>query len=169
MKICAKCGEAKPVNEYSKHTKKRDGLQSCCKACNSIDSTGWYAANSGRKKENNAEWKANNPKKHGAHNSKWAAANPEARRIFEQNRRARKSGGKLTKGLAERLYKLQRGKCACGCKQPLGDDYHLDHRMPLALGGANEDWNMQLLTTTCNLKKNKKHPVDFMQQRGFLL
>lgn len=101
----------------------------------------------------------------------WAKRNPMALRLKQHKRRAMKaaSGGDLSKGLAERLFKLQRGKCACGCGQPLGNDYHLDHRMPLALGGSNTDNNIQLLTATCNLKKGAKHPVDFMQSRGFLL
>lgn len=74
----------------------------------------------------------------------------------------------MSSGLAIRLYKLQRGKCAC-CGLPLGDDYHLDHIMPLALGGTNTDDNIQLLRAKCNMQKSAKHPVDFMQQRGFLL
>jgi 5-methylcytosine-specific restriction endonuclease McrA len=78
------------------------------------------------------------------------------------------SGGKLSPDLAERLYELQGGKCAC-CGKPLGEKYHLDHIMPLALGGANTDDNMQLLTARCNIQKSAKHPIDFMQERGFLL
>lgn len=107
-------------------------------------------------------------------NAKWREDNIEYvrsfKRINEQNRRARKreNGGVLSKGLTERLFKLQRGKCAC-CKQPLGDDYHLDHIMPIALGGVNEDWNMQLLASFCNIQKHAKHPIEFMQSKGFLL
>lgn len=115
-------------------------------------------------------WAKLNPERNRATAAAWRAANPELRSIWQQNRRAKKlaSGGKLSKGLAEKLFKLQKGKCAC-CKQPLGDDFHLDHVMPLALGGTNTDDNMQLLRKECNLKKNKKHPIDFMQSRGFLL
>lgn len=107
-------------------------------------------------------------------NEAWRKNNIERvrsfKRINEQNRRARKreNGGVLSKGLTERLFKLQRGKCAC-CKQPLGDDYHLDHIMPIALGGVNEDWNMQLLASFCNIQKHAKHPIEFMQSKGFLL
>ena len=75
----------------------------------------------------------------------------------------------MSVGLAERLIGYQRGKCACGCKQQLGNDYHMDHIMPLALGGTNTDDNIQLLRPTCNLSKHDKHPVDFMKQRGYLL
>lgn len=122
-----------------------------------------------RKKD--AKKYAANPAKALSASNKWRRNNPEKSRAIWHNRRARKieAGGDLSKGLAERLFKLQRGKCACGCGQPLGDDYHLDHRMPLALGGSNTDDNIQLLTATCNLKKGAKHPVEFMQSRGFLL
>jgi len=53
--------------------------------------------------------------------------------------------------------------------QPLGDDFHMDHIMPIALGGSNTDDNMQLLRKECNLQKQAKHPIDFMQSRGLLL
>lgn len=131
----------------------------------------YRAANRDEIRTKKAAWRAANPERVKAKDAAWYAANPEKKRIHRQNRRARKmeSGGKLSNGLAERLYKLQRGKCACGCKQPLGDNYHLDHIMPLALGGTNEDENIQLLRATCNLRKHDKHPVEFMQQRGFLL
>ena len=101
---------------------------------------------------------------------KWHQKNPDARRTYHGNRRARLKNqtGKLSVGLAKSLFALQRGKCAC-CGKSLDDGYHLDHIMPLALGGENIDSNMQLLTQRCNNQKYSKHPVDFMQERGFLL
>lgn len=116
------------------------------------------------------EYRAVNADKRRGQKAAWRLENREKERIHEHNRRTRKlnGGGKLSPDIAEKLYKLQRGKCACGCKQPLGKDFHRDHIMPLALGGSNTDDNIQLLCASCNLQKNKKHPVDFMQQRGFL-
>lgn len=149
-------------------------------------SAAWRAANPVRMKEYNDAWRAENPEKAKAASdawntanpekrksilAEWRAANPEADRIHKQNRRARKlaSGGRLSKDIAKKLFTLQRGRCACGCMQPLGENYHRDHIMPLALGGTNTDDNMQLLRATCNMQKHAKHPVDFMQSRGFLL
>lgn len=133
-------------------------------------SAAWAAANPEKVKKRHAAWLAANPEKVRAHASKWAKANPEARRIHGHNRRARKraNGGRLSPGLAAKLFKLQKGKCAC-CHVSIADGNHLDHRIPVALGGPNEDWNMQLLCGPCNMSKGAKHPVDFMQQRGFLL
>jgi 5-methylcytosine-specific restriction endonuclease McrA len=102
----------------------------------------------------------------------WRLANPENTAIASNNRRSRKLSsagrGHLSSGLTLKLYELQQGKCPC-CGDLLGSDYHLDHIMPLALGGSNTDENMQLLRRRCNSQKHSKHPIDFMQERGFLL
>lgn len=130
----------------------------------------WRHENLERTNKSKLEWASNNKDKVRAAAKAWAKRNPDALRSVRSNRRARKiaAGGKLSSNIAERLFKLQKGLCAC-CKQRLDDDYHLDHIMPLALGGSNTDGNMQLLKSRCNLQKNKKHPVAFMQSRGFLL
>lgn len=116
------------------------------------------------------KWGQDNPEKRNLTVRKWQKKNPEAMRIIDHNKRARKkiAGGTLSKGLAKKLFVLQKGKCAC-CGKSLGDNYHLDHIMPIALGGANEDWNIQLLTQRCNNQKYAKHPVDFMREKGFLI
>ena len=130
----------------------------------------WRLANKEKVKATQAKTRAKNLEKCKQAQKRWMAEHPERNRIYTQNRNARKkaNGGQLSHGLVEKLFKLQNGKCPC-CKQPLGDDFELDHRMPLALGGAHEDSNMQLLRAACNQSKHMKHPVDFMQSRGFLL
>lgn len=198
MKTCTKCGETKPPTEFSKDVSKRDGLRPQCKTChnNAVASyrfvnsekkrasdakyraanpekvkayaAKWRAANPEKRRAINAKWASANPEKQKAAIAKWAADHPETLRIYEQNRRVRYVG-KLTPGLAGRLFTLQRGKCACGCGLPLGNNFHRDHIMPLALGGTNTDDNIQLLRQRCNNQKSAKHPVDFMQSRGFLL
>ena len=184
MKTCSKCGETKALTEFTKRAEnKRDGLRSQCKECARIVKDKWNAANNELVRAYSAKWAAENPEKVKAvnanyyaankdkvraSNTKWYADNKETWRIYAHNRRASKIGT-LSAGLAAKLFKLQRGKCACGCKQPLGDDYHLDHIMPLALGGENTDDNIQLLRPICNQQKHAKHPVAFMQSRGYLL
>ncbi len=105
-----------------------------------------------------------------ARKSVWKASNPDAVRRANHSRRFRKVSavGVLSKGIYQTLFAKQRGLCAC-CGAKLGSNYHLDHIMPLVLGGTNEDSNVQLLHSRCNLQKHAKHPVDFMQQKGFLL
>ena len=135
-----------------------------------ISAAEWHKRNKEKSNARSIAWAAENPERMRKLIADWVKANPEKRRIYDHNNRARrrKAQGRLSKGLADKLFKLQRGKCAC-CGKPLGDDYHLDHIMPLALGGTNTDDNIQLLTAACNLKKHAKHPVDFMQEKGFLI
>lgn len=130
----------------------------------------YYSSNKEKVKNSNDLWKSKNIQKVKKMRIDWNAANPERRRLSHQARRVAKkmTGGMLSKGIISKLYKLQCGKCAC-CGFPLGNDYHLDHIMPLSLGGHHTDDNIQLLLAKCNLQKNRKHPVDFMQSRGFLL
>lgn len=130
----------------------------------------WRSKNTGLASANVKAWAAAHPEKVKAIHAEWRANNPDAIRSYHQNRRARKqrSGGKLSPDIVATLFKLQRGKCAC-CGKKLGRKFHLDHRVPLVRGGAHADHNMQLLTPTCNLQKHAKDPIDFMQERGFLL
>jgi hypothetical protein len=134
----------------------------------------YYAANPEKRKATQAAYYAatreTNRENRKASNAAYYAANPGYRRIAFQNYEAKKraNGGTLSKGLPEKLFKLQQGKCPC-CKEPLGEKYHLDHIMPIHLGGPNIDSNMQLLRKICNLQKSAQHPIDFMQGRGFLL
>lgn len=132
-------------------------------------SSAYRIANPNKTSENNAKRRALNPEQSRRQSREWFAKNPEKRVIYQQNRDAKiNKSGKLSTDLISKLLKLQRGMCVC-CGAPLGEDYHLDHINPLSLGGMNIDTNMQLLTATCNMQKHKKHPVDFMQSRGFLL
>lgn len=129
----------------------------------------WIAANPEQARTTKAAYSAKNSEKVVAGVAAWRKANPDAKRIQSHNYRDKKrASGKLSRGLALKLFKLQRGKCAC-CGEPLGANYHMDHIMPIALGGANVDANIQLLRQRCNNQKSAKHPVIFMQERGRLL
>lgn len=96
--------------------------------------------------------------------------NPEATRAARQNYRARKqaNGGRISSGVVEKLMFLQKCKCV-SCHKSLANGYEVDHIVALARGGKHEDANIQLLCPTCNKKKSAKDPIQFMQQRGYLL
>ena len=195
MKKCAKCStlyegkfcrQCKKVylQEYRKANKERIySVESAWRKANPTNVTAtrqrwkdknknagaeYYAKNSTKIKQKVKEWYLENIQKASAYKKAYHKANPESRPNGKAKRRERESTGKLSKGLVGKLLKLQKGLCPC-CRQPLGDDYHLDHIIPLALGGKNEDRNIQLLRGSCNMQKHAKHPIDFMQERGFLL
>lgn len=129
----------------------------------------YRAANRAKIRESEKRRLAREPEKVRVEKARWREKNPEQCRIHVQNRNARKkyNGGKLSRGLAQKLLELQKGRCAC-CRCDITKKYHLDHIMPLALGGAHEDSNIQLLCQPCNQSKSAKHPVDFMRSKGLL-
>lgn len=95
--------------------------------------------------------------------------NPEVKRRSQHKRRAAGLKGGLSMGITKKLMALQRARCA-NCRTSLRRiKFHLDHVMPLALGGTNIDSNIQLLCQPCNQTKHAKHPVDFAQSQGRLL
>lgn len=136
----------------------------------SIHGKSYYQNNKDEMAARRRKYKAENPEKVKQAEEKWRKNNVQLARdrTRECSHSRRQAVGKLSYGIKEKLFLLQRGKCAC-CSLPLGEKYHLDHIMPLALGGSNTDDNIQLLRATCNQQKKAKHPVDFMQSRGFLL
>ena len=128
------------------------------------------AKNPEKKRAQDQDYYARNSEVIRVKSAEWSKANPQRKRVYRATRknRALGNGGALSADICSRLLILQKVLCAC-CKKPLGDDYHLDHIMPLKLGGRNSDDNVQLLTKTCNLQKSARHPIEFMQARGLLL
>ena len=108
------------------------------------------------------QWRADNPEKVQAHGVR-----------HEGRRRAQKLNqlGFVSKDICEQLLKQQGGKCAgTHCRKALGSRkaWHLDHIMPLALGGLHDDANLQILCAHCNLSKNAKHHDDWLTEHGEL-
>lgn len=101
---------------------------------------------------------------------RWKAENRERVCAYSQDRRAKRalSGGSLREDEIKGLMALQKNKCAV-CRKSILEKFHADHIIPLAKSGENAIRNIQLLCPKCNLQKGSKHPVDFMQSRGFLL
>ena len=121
----------------------------------------WASENRQAARERTLKWRKDNPERARENDArKRANKSPEYLRkrcIDEQNRRARirAVGGKLSRGLAERLFQEQKGKCR-SCSADLSLAFELDHIIPLALNGPNMDENIQLLCPPCNRRKGAK-------------
>ena len=87
-----------------------------------------------------------------------------------RTRRARIVGSSGTHTAADiaALMEKQKGKCTW-CLQRFGKQKpHVDHRMPLALGGSNDKSNLQLLHSLCNLMKLATDPLEHGLRSGLL-
>lgn len=127
----------------------------------------WSKSNPEKQMKAVASWNERNKDRCSENKKKWNKQNKDHKRILTTNRRRKMAGGTISKERIASLLVKQNGRCPC-CKTGL-EKFHVDHIMPIALGGTNTDDNIQLLCPSCNLKKNAKHPVDFMQSLGFLI
>lgn len=161
------------VNEYnSKNKEKRDAQ----KKQHRINNKHKYAEAAARYRKNNREKyllaKAAYREKYAEKISKWWKDNRDLGRVYHcrRTKRIKNNTDKnhFTKDDVKIIYKIQKGKCVY-CGVDLKDKYHLDHIMPLFLGGSNSKENVQLTCKTCNLRKGHKHPIDWAQQNGRLL
>jgi 5-methylcytosine-specific restriction endonuclease McrA len=121
-----------------------------------------------------AAWRAANIERLRAYvRARFAVATEEQRakkRAYVRNRRAKLAGngGEHTGPQILDLLIRQRHKCPF-CSANLRRGYHVDHIMPIHLGGSNDIGNIQLLCATCNISKGHKHPIIWAQKKGRLL
>ncbi|TPJ86929.1 HNH endonuclease [Mesorhizobium sp. B2-5-12] len=68
------------------------------------------------------------------------------------------------------ILKRQNYKCVeCGVSVRKKESRHVDHIMPVALGGHNYATNLQVLCKQCNLYKGARDPIDFARIKGRLV
>lgn len=63
----------------------------------------------------------------------------------------------------ERLLFEQKGRCFY-CSTPLSAERHLEHKVPLARGGAHALENVCWSCPPCNLRKSTKTAQEFLGQ-----
>lgn len=80
MKECRVCGDVKPVTEFSKKARNKDGLQTDCKACCKAYLQEYSKKNKDKIKEIHKRWRAKNAEKERQRSAKWCKDNPERRK-----------------------------------------------------------------------------------------
>ena len=134
----------------------------------------YHADNKERIAARKAGYRAANRDKIAAKSAEYAKANPDKIATNSRNRRARKRSaeGSHTAADIRAIFEKQHGLCA-NCQTKLfksgAKKYHVDHIMPLALGGSNWPSNLQCLCPSCNLSKNAKDPIAWAREQGRLL
>jgi 5-methylcytosine-specific restriction endonuclease McrA len=115
-------------------------------------------------------WRLANPERAAESGRRWRAENLEHRLCSNRKRRAVLRGAVGSHSAADirSIMKLQRRRCAI-CREKLGRKHHVDHIVPLALGGTNDRKNLQIACEPCNLSKGARDPIVHMQSLGRLL
>ena len=89
MKLCSGCKVEKPFLEFSRDKRRKDGLQTRCKACCKDYQAQWYLKNKDKVKAQKLQWVKDNPEKHKAQWKKYEQENRE--RINELHRKYNKT------------------------------------------------------------------------------
>lgn len=129
-----------------------------------------YRENKQARSERSANYYAENRERLSEKHRQHYAENPEIYAALSSKRRAikRGAGGSYKASDVSSILDSQRSKCA-SCLKKLSSGYHVDHIMPLARGGTNDKYNLQILCPSCNLSKHAKDPIDWAQKNGRLL
>jgi hypothetical protein len=76
-KTCSKCGEVKPVDDFYKDKRRKDGLSSNCKDCCKASSTRWRKLNPSKVKAIKQRSNSLNKEKLSASHKKWMQLNAD--------------------------------------------------------------------------------------------
>jgi len=119
----------------------------------------------------NAEyWKDYNDRTRDYHSLRtkiWVEENPDKKRNIDRLRKSRIKGAEGTHNADDISTILDRQSYICVyCNSDLLNGYHVDHIMPIALGGSNWPDNLQCLCPTCNMRKGAKHPDEWHREIG---
>lgn len=67
--------------------------------------------------------------------------------------------------IMQELFRNQKGKCMyCGKEKHEPSDFDLDHKNPVALGGTNDVFNLQLICGSCNSRKHTMTDDEFRKK-----
>jgi hypothetical protein len=131
-KVCSKCDELKPLNEYSKDKNGVGTRKSSCKACSAIYHKNYINVNKQKESERKRIYRENNKEKVSDYYRSWRKSNSDRVTANTQRRRARKYSLPDTFTKDELNSTLNYfGGCAL-----TGDylDFQWDHVIPLNTG-----------------------------------
>lgn len=151
-KVCGRCKVEKPLAFFSRDKRRKDGFHSECKKC----FADYYQATKEAHNATRVRWRHANPDKvaaqqrrasvlHGAeHRKRYKAAHPEA--VRAHNRRH-------SKRVRLKIYQRDRWKCQICGKRVTQQEATLDHIVPTAMNGNNQQANLQLAHRSCNSRR----------------
>jgi len=118
VKRCSKCGETKPLDDFSRRADRPDGRQGWCRACHKAHRD--RTIDPATEKERRRAYYQANKERINAKNGAWYAANRERALVQRREYHIRRTYGLSVEQYAD----LVRGGCdICGS----GDNLHVDH------------------------------------------
>lgn len=153
MKTCSRCRVARPLDEFYKNKRMKDGHAAYCIFCDKIAKAEYYQRNREVTMERVARWQSENSNAVRLYKKEWKRRNPHSNRKYKLTRKMLESVEHFTEAEWTELLEAHGGRClACDAT----DNLTADHVIPLTLGGSNHITNIQPLCMVCNSKKGVK-------------
>ena len=184
-KVCSKCKIEKPLTEYCKDKKVKDGFSIYCKKCKSEYDKKWRENNREKWKKSVLKYKEKNREtiaeksrlyrkenldKTRVSQRNWREKNPNYGKLSRQRRKARLKEATIENFSYEELLdfwienEINYKECFYCEKEMLEGPEHIDHYYPLAKGGTHERANLRPSCASCNSRKHAKDPEVFMEE-----
>ena len=172
-KVCSSCSENKTLDQFQPDSRYRLGVHGTCKACRSLyhkarnkNPTIRERANELRRardrKEESRKYYQKNSEKVKARHDRWLEKNMPVKMAWNANRRAAKQNATPNWLSAIERARIQEFYDVAAAKtMQTGVQYHVDHIHPLkgdGYNGLHVPWNLQVITSTENARKNNKVP-----------
>lgn len=194
MKTCSTCSIKKPLDEFYRNSRAKDGRDSRCISCEKLRLAKWASENPDRVKA--AQRRYNSSEKAREKARRWAEQNPERYLQVQADYRARhpesvreasrkhyhsnleRSRRRVLIKKAERRTKLANNgvfkvaskeisrilSSPC-CVCDSTENPTLDHIVPISRGGTHSIGNLQCLCASCNFSKRDSLPMEFKMRR----
>jgi 5-methylcytosine-specific restriction endonuclease McrA len=81
---------------------------------------------------------------------------------------SRRKSGSVSKAIVKRLLEAQERQCLYCYRDLDREEFHVDHIVPLAVGGTNEFSNLAIACKSCNLRKGALVFPDLASIRDYL-
>jgi len=164
MKQCIKCKESKSINNFNKLGRAKDGRQPWCRDCTKR----YYRNTAERQKNRYAEWYANPDNVEKRLKTRRAYRNSEHGRTkiksLKAARRAIERGAVIEDPRVKYAYLVLYSYYGEMCMHPDCEaikNIHLDHIIPLSVGGMHSYDNFQLLCIFHNTSKGNRSAADY--------
>lgn len=188
-KICVRCTQGKPLEDFTKDKNRKDGLNVYCRMCTRKGNQKSYVKNFETEKARKARLYREDPEKILTRNRRWREVNRE--REYETNRAYYRknveqfkvwhreyhsanphvardcSGRRRARILGQTVGEVSTAQIVARmayfgnkCWMCSGPFEHIDHVKPLSKGGAHILSNLRPACAKCNLSKRDKWPVD---------
>jgi 5-methylcytosine-specific restriction endonuclease McrA len=179
LKRCTKCGKyfAATTEFFYRDATRPGGLYPACKQCKKAYADDYrvthreklrvasridYYKHREKRLEYNRHWNREHREHVLNQKRQYRSLNKDRLNAEHQRRRAKRlmAHGKYTAADIRLQYKTQKGRC-WWCSKQLGNNYEVDHRIPITRGGSNAPENLCISCPACNRSKSNKLPWEW--------